>query len=198
MRTVKRRSLNQGLYEFKVMLLGVMNAPAVFQHLMLTVLNGMQSDRGKEFISVYLDDVTVFSESLQDYVSHLRAVLDCLKGAGLKLDPKKCKFVCDEVEYLGYLVTLSGLKSNNQNLDAVRNFFTPTNMKQLRQFLGLTSHYCHFIMGYAKVAHPLYLLTKTGAVFQWIADCEAAFENLRSKLLTATVLAYPDFDQNSH
>jgi len=69
-------------------------------------------------------------------------------------------------------------------------------MKQLRQFLGLTSHYCHFIMGYAKVAHPLYLLTKTGAVFQWIADCEAAFENLRSKLLTATVLAYPDFDRD--
>ena len=81
---------HQGLYEFRVMLFGVMNAPAVFQHLMQRVLHGIQSDSGKEFVSVYLDDVIVFSESLHDHVVHLRAVFNRLKRAGLKLNPKKC------------------------------------------------------------------------------------------------------------
>ena len=106
------------------------------------------------------------------------------------------RFVCDEVDYLGHLVTPSGLKPNNRNLDAVRHFPTPTNLRQLRQFFGLTSHYHRFVMGYAKIAHPLYLLTKKGAVFQWTADCEVAFESLRSRLLTTPVLAYPDFDKD--
>ena len=143
---------------------GVMNAPAVFQRIMQRVLHGIQSGSGKEFVSVYLDHVIVFSESLHDHVVHLRAVFNRLKRAGLKLNPKKSKFVCDEVDYLGYLVTPYGLKPNNRNLDAVRHFPTPTNLRQLRQFLGLTSHYRRFVMGYAKIAHPLYLLTKKGAV----------------------------------
>ena len=92
---------HQGLHEFKVMPFSVMNAPAVFQRLMQRVLHGIQSDSGKEFVSVYLDNVIVFSESLHDHVVHLRAVFNRLKRAGLKLNPKKCKFVCDEVDYLG-------------------------------------------------------------------------------------------------
>ena len=74
-------------------------------------------------------------------------MFNCLKRAGLKLNPKKCKFVCDEVDYLAHLVTPSGLKPNNQNLDAVKHFSTPINLRQLRQFLGLASHYCRFVMG---------------------------------------------------
>ena len=99
---------HQGLYEFRVMLFGVMNAPAVFQHLMQRVLHGIQSDSSKEFVSVYLDNVIVFSESLHDHVVHLRAVFNCLRRASVKLNSKKCKFVCDEVDYLGHLVTPSG------------------------------------------------------------------------------------------
>ena len=185
-----------GLYEFRVMPFGVMNAPAVFQRLMQKVLEGLQSDNGKEFASVYLDDVIVFSETLQDHVNHLRAVCNRLRNAGLKLNPKKCKFVCEEVEYLGHLVTPSGLKPNDRNLDAVKHFPTPTTIKQLRQFLGLTSHYRRFVMNYAKIAHPLYALTKKGAIFHWTANCEVAFESLRSWLLAAPVLVYPNFSKD--
>ena len=75
---------------------GVMNAPAVFQRLMQGVLSGLQ------FISVYLDDVIVYSETLAEHVSHLRIVFERLRTAGLKLNPAKCRFVCDKVEYLGH------------------------------------------------------------------------------------------------
>ena len=100
----------KGLFEFRVMPFGVTNAPAVFQRLMQQVLAGLQSERGAEFVSGYLDDVIVFSETLMDHINHLKAVFDCLKEAGLMLNLKKCKVMCNEVEYLGHVVTPHGLK----------------------------------------------------------------------------------------
>ena len=83
---------HQGLYEFRVMPFGVMNAPAVFQQLMQRVLEGLKTKSGKEFVS-------------------------------LKLNSRKCKFVCDEVDYLGHLVPPSGLKPIRRNLDAVQQYY---------------------------------------------------------------------------
>ena len=78
---------HQGLFEFRVMPFGVMNVPAVFRWLMQRVLSGLQ------FISVYFDDVVVYSEILADHVSHLRIVFECQRTDSLKLNPAKCKFV---------------------------------------------------------------------------------------------------------
>ena len=187
---------HKGLFEFRVMPFGVTNAPAVFQRLMQRVLSGLQTSSTVEFVSVYLDDVIVFSETLQDHIKHLRAVFDRLRKAGLMLNPSKCKLLSKEVEYLGHIVTPCGLQPNNRNLEAVRNFPQPTTLKQLRQFLGLTSYYRRFIPGYAKVAHPLHALTRKGAVFSWSAECEVAFESLRVKLSSSPLLAYPDFTKD--
>ena len=175
---------------------GVTNAPAVFQRLMQQVLAGLQSESATEVVSVYLNDVIVFSETLIDHINHLKAVFDCLRKAKLMLNLKKCRIVCDEVEYLGHVVTPQGLKPNNRNLDAVKCFPPPTNLKQLQQFLGLTSYYHRFIPGYAGIAYPLHSLTRKGALFEWSADCETAFDTLRTKLLTSPVLAYPDFNKD--
>ena len=131
---------HQGLYEFKVMPFGVMNAPAVFQQLMQKVLSRLMTGP-EDFVVVYLDDVFVFSQSLQAHLEHLTKVFECLKTANLKLNPKKCKFTSEEVEYLGHIVTPQGLRPNKRNLDAVKKFPIPTNVKHLRQFLDLTSHY---------------------------------------------------------
>ena len=133
---------HQGLYQFRVMPFGVTNAPAVFQRLMQRVLADLQSDISNTFVSVYLDDVIVFSRSLDEHMEHLRAVFDWLRRAGLMLNPSKCKLMCNEVEYLGHVVTKNGLKPNHRNLDAVKNFPPPTNLRQLQQFLGLTSTLC--------------------------------------------------------
>ena len=82
-----------------------MNAPAVFQRLMQRVLSRLQ------FTSVYIHDVIVYSETLEKHVSHLRTVFEHLRTASLKLNPAKCKFVCDELEYLGHIITPAGLKA---------------------------------------------------------------------------------------
>ena len=102
----------------------------------------------------------------------------------------------EEVEYLGHIVTPHGFQMNERNLEAVRSFHQPGNLKQLHQFLGLTSYYHRFIPGYAKLAHPLRALTRKGAVFSWSSDCKTALETLRQKLFTSPVLAYPNFDED--
>ena len=129
--------MHQGLYEFKVMPFEVINAPAVFQRLMQKVLSKLITGP-EDFVAVYLDDVIVFSQSLQAHLEHLTKVFACLKSANLKLNPRKCRFMSEEVEYLGHIVTPTGLKPNKRNLDAVKEFPIPTDVKQLRQFLGLT------------------------------------------------------------
>ena len=147
-------------------------------------------------MDVYLDDIIVFSRTFSDHLIHLQKVFECLKEAGLKLNPQKCRFCCSEVECLGHLVTPSGFKPNIRNIEAVINFPVPTTLKELRQFLGLTSHYRRFVKGYSSLAQPLYALTRKDAPCQWTAECESAFNYLKSCLITARVLVYPDFERD--
>ena len=87
----------QGLYEFKVMPFGLTNAPAVFQRLMQRLLAGLNPASGPDFVAVYINDALVFSQTLEEHLDHLRAVIQRLSEAGLKLKPSKCCFVRQEV-----------------------------------------------------------------------------------------------------
>ena len=90
-----------GLFQFRVMLFGLTNAPAIFQRLMQAVLMGLNPVGGQQFVSVYIDDVLVFSQTLEEHLVHLRLMIQQLQNAGLKLKPSKCQFVRREIEYLG-------------------------------------------------------------------------------------------------
>ena len=104
---------------------GIMNAPAVFQW-------GKSVTSGLQLISVYLDDVTVYSETLAEYViNHIIIVFEHLRTSSLKLIPAKYRFVCDELEYLGYLITPAGLKPSEYNPIAVREFPVLINLRHL-------------------------------------------------------------------
>ena len=164
---------------------------------MQNLLLGLKKDTEQEFVDVYLDDIIiVFSRTLSNHLIHLQRVFECLKEVGLKLNPQKCRFCCSEVEYLGHLVTPSGFKPNIRNTDAVKNVPVPTTLKELRQFLRLTSHYRRFVKGYSSLAQLLYALTRKHAPYHWTAECDSAFSYLKSCLITAPVLVYPDFDKD--
>ena len=145
---------------------------------------------------MYIDDVIVFSSSLEDHLEHLRKVVCKLMEAGLELKPSKCHFARAEVEYLGFLVTPAGLKPTMLHVRAVEGFPVPTSQKELLQFLELASYYRRFIPQFAKIAHPLHCLTRKDAPFHWSSECQAAFEALKSRLISALVLAYPDFSKD--
>jgi len=185
----------QGLYEFRVMPFGLTNAPAVFQRLMQTVIGGLNPPDGPDFVCVYIDDLLVFSNSLEDHLQHLHMVMDRLRQAKLKLKPAKCHFVRQSVEFLGHVITPLGLQPNPRQTAAVQEFPVPQSLHQLRQFLGLTSYYRRFIKQYAKMAAPLYRLTKKDSKWVWDEWCQQAFKSLKQKLVQSPVLMYPDFEK---
>ena len=183
----------QGLYEFRVMPFGLTNAPGVFQRLMQQVLSGLNPADGPEFVSVYLDDILVYSCSLQDHLGHLRVVIGKLVEVGLKLKPAKCHFARSELEYLGHVITRNALKTNPRLVQAVEELPHPRNVHEVRHFLGLASYYRRFIRDFARIAAPLHYLTKKDIQWLWTTECEFAFQRLKRLLTTAPVLAYPNF-----
>jgi hypothetical protein len=118
----------QGLFEFNVMPFGLTNAPSVFQRLMQRVLLGLNPEEGPDFVYVYIDDVLVFSRTLDDHLEHLGRVIRRIQEAGLKLKPSKCHFLRTEVECLGHMITPQGLKTNPALVSAVKEFPTPRNV----------------------------------------------------------------------
>ena len=186
---------HQGLYEFQVMPFGLTNAPAVFQRLMQKVISGLNPVEGPDFVCVYIDDLLIFSCSLEEHLKHLRLVMNRLRQAKLKLKPTKCHFVRHSVEFLGHIITASGLHPNPKQIAAVQDFPRPQTIHQPRQYLGLTSYYRRFIGRFAKIAAPLYHLTKKEVKWEWSKECQLAFETLKQRLIQAPVLVYPDFEQ---
>ena len=187
---------HQGLFEFRVMPFGLMNAPAAFQRLMQQTLMGLNTESATDFVAVYLDDILIFSEKFQEHMTHLRTVLQRLEQVNLKLNPKKCCFGCQVVVYLGHILTPDGLKPNPERIAAVRQFATPHDVKALKQFLGLASFYRKFVPNFARIAEPLHNLTRKDVPFEWTATCQNSFNCLKKKLVEGPVLVYPDFTKD--
>ena len=127
-------------------------------------------------------------------MEHLRAVLDKLRKAGLKLKPRKCNFIRQSIEYLRHMITPEGLLTSPHLTEAVRNFPVPTSVTGVCQFWGLSSHYRCFVQNFAKIASLLHRLAQKTTEFEWTHECQAAFDQLKNQLETAPILAYPNFD----
>ena len=183
-------STPQGHFEFNKMPFGLTNAPATFQRLMECILAGLTGDE----CLIYIDDIVVFSRTFLEHLQRLRRVFQRLRDASLRLKPPKCKFARKEVHYLGHIVSAEGVRTDPDKTKAVKEYPIPHDVKQLRQFLGLTNYYRRFIKDYSLLATPLFHLTrKTAKGFLWSSSCQQAFETLKQKLVTPPILAYPDF-----
>lgn len=182
---------HKGLYQFKVMPFGLSNAPATFQRLMNTVLAGLTHN----CCMVYLDDIVVASPTFDQHLSDLGRVLRRLSNAGLSLKLAKCHFCTQKLLYLGYLVTREGIGPDEGKVAAINDFPTPKTVKNVRQFLGMTSYYRRFISGYARIAEPMIALMREDAPFVWSTECQESFDHLKQKLISAPVLVLPDFSK---
>ena len=189
-KTAFRTSSGQ-LFEFNQVPFGLCNAPATFSRLMDRVLAGLHW----ETCLFYLDDIIVFSSTWEEHLARLREVFERLRHAKLKLGAAKCTFAAKEVSYLGHRVTEEGLLPDPSLLAAIRDIPPPTTATEVRSFLGLAGYYRRYVKGFAAIAAPLHALTRKDAVFHWSEDCQAAFDQLKTRLTTSPITAFPDFSQ---
>ena len=179
---------HRGTFRFPRMPFGLCNAPATFQRLMDTVLLGLNF----EICLAYLDDIILYSSDLQSHMERLERLFQRLREANLKLKPSKCRILQKRVSFLGYVVSETGVGTDPEKIEAVRNWPVPTNLRQSRAFVGLCQYYRRFVPNFSAIAAPLHALTKKGAPFLWTAECHSAFEQLKEALVSADVLALPN------
>jgi len=177
----------EGLFQFKVMPFGLTNAPATFERLMETILAGLHW----KTCLIYLDDIIVFADSFEQQLQRLDEVISRLSEAGLKLSPRKCHFFQSSVKFLGHIVSSEGIATDPDKTKVVTNWPTPSNVQQVRSFLGTCSYYRRFIDQFADIASPLHKLTLKQASFVWTDDCDTAFRKLKRAITNTPVLSYP-------
>lgn len=180
-----------GNFEYVRMPFGLKNASSSFQRLMSIVLSGLNDLS----IGCYIDDVIIASCTFEEHIDKLRIVFDRLKRANLKLKPKKCSLLKNEVTYLGHRVTEGKVMPDPKNIQVIQKALPPKNKTEVRAFIGLTGFYRRFIPNYSKLAVPLTNVTKEKVPFKWTEVEEEAFNKLKSYLISQPCLILPDFDK---
>jgi len=143
-------------------------------------------------VVVYLDDILIFTETLEEHRRVTRRVLELLRKNNLFLKPEKCEFEKTEVEYLGVIVSQYSVKMDPVKVAGVTEWPIPSNRKEVQSFLGFTNFYCRFIQGFSHLARPLFNLTQKDTDWRWGAEEQSAFDSLKERITTAPILALPD------
>jgi hypothetical protein len=150
-----------------------------------------------DFVVVYIDDILIYSSSMEEHAEHLRKVFQRLRENKLYVKLEKCEFGVTEVDFLGHRITQDDLKMDDHKVKAILDWEPPRSVPALRSFLGLASYYRKFIKNFAKIGAPLTnLLKKFAVTYDWDEACDKAFETLKGILVKAPVLKLPDFDKD--
>ena len=181
-----------GLYEYLVMPFGLTNAPASCQEMMNDVL--------KEFLDqtviVYLDDILVYTNGpLTEHIRDVQNILQQLLLWNLKAKPEKCDFHKTEVEFLGFIVGINGVKIDPTKTKSVQEWPTPKTIKDVQSFLGFTNYNRKFVKDYSKLALPLTTLTKKDTEFKWTKEHETSFQTLKNAISNTSALRLFDSDR---
>lgn len=181
----------RGLFHFKVMPFGLVNASQSQQRLMDILFHALE---GK--VWAYLDDIVVCSETFDEHLSMLKTVADILKTAGLTINVDKCKFARSSLRFLGFIIDKDGLRTDPDKVSAIMNFPRPKNITELRRFIGIASWYRRFVKDFATIAAPLHNLTKGKKIkkFVWNDEADKAFVTLKTLLTSTPVISCPDFN----
>ena len=177
---------HKGLYKVNRLPFGVASAPSMFQRIMESIIQGLPQ------VCVYIDDILVSGKTTEEHVKNLEAVLTRLEEAGLRLRHDKCSFMLSEVEYLGYIISAKGLQPTTKKVEAVQKAPAPTDVSQLKSFLGLINYYGKFLPDLSHVLSPLYRLLQKETKWAWGETQQKAFKEVKSLLTSDCLLVHYD------
>lgn len=175
-----------GQFEFTRMPFGARNASSVFQRYINTLFRSLV-DSNK--ILIYMDDIMVATTTLEEHLGILSEVFSIIGKHSLKLKLAKCRFLFNEINYLGYSIKDSQIRPNPTNIEAIENFPEPKCTREVHSFLGLASYFRKFINSFATIAKPLYDLIRKDVDFQFNDQARSAFSHIKSLLLSTPVLS---------
>jgi hypothetical protein len=184
-------STSYGLYEYLVMLFGLINAPAYFIYLM----NSVFMSKLEKFVMVFIDDILVYSKNEEEHEQHLHTILQWLRNHQLYVKFSKCAFWLKEVPFLGHVILAESIAVDPSKVQEVLDWKPPRSVTQIRSFLRLVGYYHRFIPNFSKIAKPMTKLLEKDTKFKWSPQYEEAFLTLKKLLTTAAVLAQPDIDK---
>lgn len=189
----------RGSFKFKVMPFGLCGAPARQQRLMDMLFHqNFCSDIENGMVFCYIDDIVISASDFNTHLVLLNRVLEKLKFAKLTINSEKCKFFRKSLKYLGYVVDELGLRTDPEKVASILEFRTPSSAHDVKVFLGTCSWYRRFIRNFSTIAAPLNKLTskgKSAPPFKWTEEAEESFNKLKDALITAPILAVPDFEK---
>ena len=177
-----------GHYEFLVMLFGLTNAPAAFMDLMNRVFDECLD----KFIIVFIDNILVYSRTVEEHELHLKIVLEKLRENKLYAKFSKCEFWLRKVTFLGHVMPKKGISVDPSKVEAVSQWKQPRNLTKVRNFVGLAGYYRRFVDGFSKIASLMTAFTYKNMKFEWTKACEQSFQELKRRLVTAPILTIPE------
>ncbi|GJU19413.1 putative reverse transcriptase domain-containing protein [Tanacetum coccineum] len=176
-----------GHYEFQVMPFGLTNVPAVFMDLMNRVCKPYLD----KFVIVFIDDILIYSKNKEEHEGHLKLILELLKKEELYAKFSKREFWIPKVQFLGHVIDSKGIHIDSAKIESIKDWASPKNPTEIRQFLGLAGYYKRFIEGFSKIAKSMTKLTQKNVKFNWGEKEETAFQLIKQSffLYSAPILA---------
>ena len=177
-------------YHFKRMIMGCKTSSGHLTRAIMMLLSNMPI----EHVAYFVDDILLFTKDIAAHIDLLAMVFERILQGGMKLTPKKCHFLREEVVYTGITLTSEGVKMNNDRVEAITKLQRPINKPELQSVMGIFNYSKKFVKGYSDIARPLYRLLRKSATFDWSKECQNAFDRLKEAMVTAPVLAFPDVE----
>ena len=177
---------HKGLYQYTRLLFGFTSAPAVFQQIMDTILQGIDG------VACYIDDIIITGKTTEEHLEHLEEVLRCLLRHGVQVKKPKCHFFQPSVIFLGYRIDAEGIHPTDEKLKAIVDAPAPKNLQELRSFLCLINYYGKFIPNAATILAPLNGLLCQDAVWKRTEECQKSFDLAKKTQTPSEVLVHYD------
>ena len=184
-------STTHGHWEMVRMGFGGTNFPATYMRIMTEVLK----DYIGKICYVFMDDIVIFSDNIEQHFKDVSKIMTTVKEYGLRLKPSKCSYFTDNVDFLGFHVTLNGLEPTNRLVDKILDIPPPNSKKTVQSFIGSINYYRKLIPDCAKKLTPIVKLLKKGNDLSWDEECQQAFEQLKKDLAELPKVIHPNYNK---